>query len=265
MDQTELVFTSDKKRLEKFFHSDPVLFSYHLGDLDDFYFDDCQWAVRYGTKPVIEDCILVYHGLTVPTVLAFGITDDFKYLLNELIPILPRQFYSHYKSESQPLFTQRFSYTDLGRHQKMKLENRSAHENFLSDDIGLIRLDLSHEQALRELYEKAYPGNYFDTRMLRSGKYFGYLDESRIIAVAGVHVDSDEYGIAVLGNITTDPDRRGEGLATRLTARLVAELTGEGKMICLNVKTDNSQAIHCYEKLGFVRVCQYREAFFQQA
>ena len=43
-----LVFTTNKERLSEHFQKDPVLFAYHLGDLDDFYFKDCQWGATYG-------------------------------------------------------------------------------------------------------------------------------------------------------------------------------------------------------------------------
>jgi predicted GNAT family acetyltransferase len=99
--------------------------------------------------------------------------------------------------------------------------------------------------------------------MLQTGKYFGFVDGDELAAVAGVHVVSDEQKISVLGNITTHPGQRGNGLATRLTQHLVSELVGEGKMVCLNVKADNAPAIACYQKLGFVKVHKYEEALFE--
>jgi predicted GNAT family acetyltransferase len=99
--------------------------------------------------------------------------------------------------------------------------------------------------------------------MLHTGKYLGVFDRHRIIAVAGVHVSSDKHRVAVLGNVTTRPDYRGRGLATRLTYTLTRELVNENKMVCLNVKADNTPAITCYEQLGFVTEHQYREALFE--
>lgn len=125
-----------------------------------------------------------------------------------------------------------------------------------------VRLDPSYETTLRQLYAAAYPGNYFAPRMLQTGKYFGYWDRGTIVAVAGVHVVSDKHQIAVLGNIATRPEHRGEGLATEITQVLVAELVAEGKMVCLNVKADNAPAIACYRKLGFVPVHEYEEAIY---
>ncbi len=255
------VFTDDKKRLLEFFKKDPVLFAYHIGDLDDFYFPDCQWAVTYGYLPYIQEAVLVYYGCATPTVLAFGVSEQFPQLLEDILGILPSKFYCHYQSESADILRSEFSEEPLGTHWKMKLERfMPAVDTDFSDDI--MPLGPAHERELTALYERAYPGNYFTKRMLLTGKYVGIRRDNRIVAVAGVHVSSDEYEIAVLGNITTDPDYRGQGLATVLTSHLTDQLVREGKLVCLNVQADNAAAIRCYQKLGFVRVHEYEEGLF---
>lgn len=121
-----------------------------------------------------------------------------------------------------------------------------------------------HKDKLLDMYKKSYPDNYFDDRMLETGKYFGCILNGEIVCVSGVHVHSDEYKISVLGNITTHPDYRGKGLATAVTARLVKELRTDGNTVALNVKKDNTAAIKCYQKLGFEIYCEYEESFFSR-
>ena len=76
-----------------------------------------------------------------------------------------------------------------------------------------------------------------------------------LVSVAGVHVYSPQYKVAALGNITTRPDARGQGLGTAVTARLCQELLRAGmECVGLNVKADNQGAVACYEKIGFARV-----------
>lgn len=269
MDNTSLLFTTDKKRLHKFFRTDPVLYSYHTGDLDDFYFENCQWAVCYGAKPVITETILIYHGLETASVLAFGQTEQFGSLLKELIGLLPPRFYCHFQHPHSEIFRQQFKETSLGTHMKMRLDHPDKLKAYAKPDKAITRLDSSHETPLRELYARAYPGNYFNPFMLASGKYLGWFEndkkdkKDKLAAVAGVHVHSDKYKVAVLGNITTDPSFRGQGLATKLTGALCHELSAENKLVCLNVKTDNSPAIKCYENLGFVKVHEYEEALYE--
>jgi len=262
-----LLFTTDKKRLLKHFRRDPVLFAYHIGDLDDFYFPDCLWAVHFGERSGIDDVLLTYTGCETPTLLAFGLSNRFGDLLSDYLTLAPRKFYCHYQKQHHATFTRYMTETPLGTHLKMKLNKAEFAKHHPPDtrtgDLETVRLDASHEPLLRTLYAAAYPDNYFVPRMLQTGKYFGCFDAGSIVAVAGVHVSSDKHKIAVLGNIATHPDHRGHGLAGLLTYRLVAELICAKKMVCLNVKADNYPAITCYEKLGFVKVHEYEEALFE--
>ena len=256
-----LIFTADKKKLQHHFEKDRVLFAYHSGDLDDFYFERCQWAAAYGRSPRIDDVILIYNGPDMPTVLAFGLSERFGSLLESLLDLLPEQFHCHFQEKSRDVFRNRYQEKPRGRHLKMKLGAFAPTSDVDSDKI--VRLDGSHEPRLHELYDVAYPDGYFDSRMLATGKYYGCLVDDRVLAVAGVHVCSDEYKVAVLGSIATHPDHRGKGMATALTSHLTAELVNEGKLICLNVKADNVPAIHCYEKLGFETIHEYEESRFE--
>lgn len=257
-----LIFTTDKRRLLEHFRKDPVLFAYHIGDLDDFYFPHCQWGAAYGKSPRIDDVLLLYSGLEVPTLLAFGLTDKFGALLNDFMAVAPSAFHCHFQAQHRDLLGQYGNLEPMGTHLKMRL----APERFAQfvpppiDEQAVHRLHVSHEPDLRRLYAEAYPENYFVGRMLQTGRYFGYLERGRLMAVTGIHVISDEHKVAVLGNIATHPDRRGHGLAAALTHRLLKDLVREGKMVCLNVKSDNAPAIACYSKLGFEPVHRYEEA-----
>jgi ribosomal protein S18 acetylase RimI-like enzyme len=274
-----IIFTTNKKRLLKHFQKDPVLFAYHIGDLDDFYFGDCLWPSVANERSGLDDVLLTYSGGATPALLAFGLSDRFPELLRDYLPLAPKRFFCHFQKTHGEIFRAFARVTPLGTHLKMKLDEpvfaRYAAEHGQAETPDrtftssrsrqgqFIRLDTSHESALGQLFAAAYPDNYFVPRMLQTGKYFGYSEGDVITAVAGVHVVSDEHRIAVLGNITTHPDHRGRGLATDLTRVLVAELVSEGKMVCLNVKADNAPAIACYRKLGFVPVHEYEEALFE--
>jgi ribosomal protein S18 acetylase RimI-like enzyme len=256
-----MVFTTDKNLLYRHFKKDPILFGYHIGDLDDFYFGDCRWAANLDGRGEISESILIYDGLAVPTVQAFGIGYRLDRLLEELLPVLPDRFYCHFQREYGPLFLRHFTEKSLGTHHKMKLVSPADHRAKVSYD-QIFRLDLSHSEELIDLYNRSYPGNYFDVRLLSTGKYFGYFDGGRILAASGIHVYSDEYNIAVLGNIATDPDYRNRGLATAVTSRLVDELVSEGRLVTLNVGAANRPAIECYRKLGFEKIHEYEESIF---
>lgn len=254
-------FTISKDELYRHFSKDPVLFGYHIGDLDPFHFEHCRWAVNRDRNGDIEDIVLIYDGLAVPTVLAFGLGTAFESLLKDALPHFPARFYCHFQKEYGDVFRRTFSERSLGTHHKMKLVSYDPYRSGIHSD-GIIRLERHHLPPLLDLYEDSYPGNYFDERLLETKKYFGYLHNDRLVSVSGVHVCSHEYKIAVLGNIATAPDFRGRGLATALTARLVDELVGEGKRVMLNVNAANDPAIRCYRKLGFEKVHEYEESVF---
>ncbi|MEZ5360617.1 MAG: GNAT family N-acetyltransferase [Candidatus Zixiibacteriota bacterium] len=253
--------TTDKAGLYRHFQKNPVLYSYLIGDLDDFYFPLCTWPVIENEEGDIEDAVLLYNNPRFVCVQAFGQTDRFEQLLTETLPHLPDRFYCHYLKPYRDLFRQSFEEKPLSTHIKMKLKNFTPHH---SEDENLRRLSMDDFDAIIDLYEAAYPDRYFDERLLATGKFFGISAGPAIIAVAGVHVYSKEYDIAVLGSIATHPDYRGRGLATRVTSRLIQELQQSVGLIALNVQHHNVPAIRCYEKLGFIKHCEYEEALFER-
>ena len=137
----------------------------------------------------------------------------------------------------------------------------------MSDHAKLDKVDFSNVQPLTnqhlpeliDLYTASYPGNWFDPRMLQTGQYMGIHIDKQLVAVAGVHVYSAHYRVAALGNITTHPDHRGQGVGTAVTAALCKRLLKTVDTIGLNVKSDNAAAIALYQKLGFQIVTTYHE------
>jgi predicted GNAT family acetyltransferase len=118
---------------------------------------------------------------------------------------------------------------------------------------------MSSLDEIMGLFETAYPDNFFEPRMLETKQYCGIRRSGELISVAGVHVYSTHYRVAALGNITTHPDYRGQGLGRILTAGLCKSLLNKIEHIGLNVKADNISAIKCYEKLGFEAVSSFGE------
>ena len=126
-------------------------------------------------------------------------------------------------------------------------------------------LDADDLPDLLRLYAEAYPGNWFDRRMLETGHYVGVRRDGRVLAVAGVHVWSPVYRVAALGNVTTHPDVRGRGLATAAVAALCRRLLETVDVVTLNVKADNAPAVAVYERLGFTAVGAVRRVRLHRA
>ncbi|MEV6693772.1 GNAT family N-acetyltransferase [Micromonospora sp. NPDC051196] len=232
---------------------DPLLHAYELGDLDEFFWPYTSWFRRG------EAVALLYHGARPPTLLALARPEgvaELAGLLGELAPVLPARLWAHLSPGVEAALGGVFRVVSAGAHLKMALTQpgRLAAVAPVGEILGRAELP-----ALRELYAVAYPGNWFDARMVDTGRYVGVWAGGALVAVAGVHVYSPAYGVAALGNVTTHPAWRGRGLAAAAVARLCGLLCAEVEHVTLNVKADNGAAVRLYERLGFRRVGEYGE------
>ncbi|MFG3706603.1 GNAT family N-acetyltransferase [Micromonospora sp. NPDC047670] len=232
---------------------DPVLHAYQLGDLDDFFWPYTSWFRRG------EEVALLYHGADPPTLLAFAAPSrvaELAVLLREMAPVLPARLWAHLSPGLVPALAGAYGMEAAGPHYKMALTDRARLAAVPPAGVVLGAADLP---ALRRLYAQAYPGNWFDPRMLDTGQYVGVREGGEVVAVAGVHVYSPAYGVAALGNVTTHPRARGRGLARAVVAALCGRLLDGVAHVTLNVRADNGPAVRLYERLGFTRVADYGE------
>lgn len=178
-------------------------------------------------------------------------------LVRSLFSKLPERCYMHLRPGLADIVKERYDLEPYGLHDKMALQDISCVAAARKSDI--VRLSLQDAPRVLALYDRSYPGHWFEPQMLDTGQYFGLEDEGRLRSVAGVHVYSPTYRVAALGNITTDPDFRGRGYARAVTAALCQNLLPTVEHIGLNVKSDNLPAIRCYRALGFQPCAQYEE------
>jgi ribosomal protein S18 acetylase RimI-like enzyme len=243
----------DRAVLADLLGRDPVLHAYQLGDLDDFFWPYTSWFRRG------EQVALLYHGVDPPTLLAFAPperTAQLAELLTELAPLLPARLYAHLSPGLGPVLAPWFRVDAATAHLKMALTDPARLAAVQPAGEPLSAADLPQ---LHELYAAAYPGNWFDPRMLDTGQYVGIRQGGDLVAVAGVHVWSPTWRVAALGNVTTHPRVRGRGLAGAAVAALCGRLRASVDHVTLNVKVDNATAVRLYERLGFTRVADYGE------
>jgi len=259
----DIVCVHSKDEIEAFARRNPFLHLYEIGDLDDFFWPHTTWYALQADGR-IRQLVLLYTDLSMPIVLAnaaepVGSMHD---LLVALLPWLPKRFYGHLSPEVVAAFTDVYRVQAHGIHLKMGLQNTSRLAKF--EPSAAVKLASMDVEDVQTLFRASYPVNWFVPRMLETGFYYGLRDGSKLVSVAGVHVYSERYRVAALGNITTHPDFRGRGLGTKLVAQLCLELTRAGvERIGLNVKADNAAAIACYEKVGFEQVARYGEYTLQ--
>lgn len=254
----KVICLHDKTEIESFLRTNTFLHIYSIGDLDDFFWPYTTWyALKQGES--IKAIVLVYTGLATPSVLALAEENlvSMQELLSSATHLLPTRFYLHLSPGLEKILKENYKLKSHGKHYKMALKNKVLLDNIdTSQVISLSRANLTN---ICKLYKESYPGNWFEPRMLDAYQYYGIRGQDGLISIAGVHVYSQQYKIAALGNIATHPSLRGKGLGKSVTAKLCKSLMKTVDHIGLNVNTDNISAVVCYKKLGFEIVSTYEE------
>jgi ribosomal protein S18 acetylase RimI-like enzyme len=246
-----------KTGIEAFLRKDVYLHIYSIGDLDDFFWGDTVW---FGLKDggEIQALALLYTVPPVPTLHAMSEEQEpMAELLRSILHLLPSRFHAHLSPGLAEVFDEKYEFAHSHKHYKMALTDRSRLADV--DCSQVVRLNMDDLDDMLGLYEEAYPGNWFDPRMLQTGQYFGVRKKIRLVSAGGVHVYSQKYKVASLGNVVTHPAQRNNGHAKAATAKLCQSLAQNVHHIGLNVNADNTAAISLYEKLGFDTVSIYYE------
>lgn len=228
-----------------------------MGDLDDFFWEHTTWYALKQDQS-IQQLALLYTGSPLPVLLALTReAKSLENLLQSIVHLLPRRLYAHLSDTVVDVLADEYQIESHGLHYKMGLTERSR--VLAIDTSDVVSLSISDCSDLLDLYRISYPGNWFEPRMLETEQYYGIRRNNQLVAVAGVHVYSQHYQIAALGNVTVHPELRGKGLGTIVCAGLCQELLSRIQYIGLNVSAANSAAIQCYERLGFQQVATYEE------
>ncbi|MBN1231642.1 MAG: GNAT family N-acetyltransferase [Anaerolineales bacterium] len=247
-----------KPTIEKFLLSQKETSYYLLGDLDEFFWPNTEWY-GLGQETNLKTIALIYSGGEQPVLLNFSKDiPTARSLLRDVITNLPEKFEAHLSPELEQEMLKDFSLVSRGEHFQMVLKDAS--KVYKIDTGSIKQYTLEETEELSSFYDTCYPGNWFDPRLLKTGQYFCAKNEDgKILSIAGVHVYSPEYKVAALGNITTHPEFRRQGLATLTTAALCKNLLKNIDCIGLSVKADNIPAVKTYQTLGFQVVGSYYE------
>lgn len=247
----------DKTSIESFLRENTELHIYSIGDLDDFFWPYTTWYALPGNKE-LQAIALLYTGQELPTLLALSEQPIIMAkLLESIVRLLPLRFYAHLSPGLESVFQAAHSIDSHGTHYKMALRQPSHVGDLQNCEV--VRLGGCDLDDLYRFYQESYPGNWFEPRMLETNQYFGIRKEGQLVSAAGVHVYSERYGVAALGNIATHPAYRRRGYGKAVTARLCRSLLEKVDHIGLNVKADNEAAVCCYQKAGFEIKASYGE------
>ena len=252
-----------KQEIEQFLRRNTFLHLYSIGDLDDFFWQYTTWYALKDLQRVTQVALL-YSGISLPVLLGLSEepTGGMRSLLQAIIHLMPKRFYAHLSGDLATVFADEYRIESHGPHYKMALVDKAGLENI--DSSRVVPLTVADVDEIQALYRVSYPDNSFDPRMLETGYFFGIRHGMLLVSVAGVHVYSQQYRVAALGNVATHPGYRGQHLATKVCAKLCRSLLQTVDHIGLNVKADNISAIRCYEQLGFACIATYEEYTLEQ-
>lgn len=253
------IWVHDRTRIADRLREEPALHLYALGDLDDFFFPHTIWYALE-VEGALRQIALLYTGTSLPCLQALAPESEvgeMRSLVRAMAPLLPRRLYVHATPGVVEELAEAYELSPHGLHRKMVLRDRGCLDGV--DTSRAAALGPADRAEIDALYAAAYPGNWFDARMLETGRYMGVREGGRLVSIAGIHVYSPVHRVAALGNVTTHPDHRGRGLAGIVTAALCRVLLDDCDVIGLNVLADNRAAIGVYERLGFAIVASYDE------
>ena len=112
-----------------------------------------------------------------------------------------------------------------------------------------IELGADDVPEMLALVERNQPGP-FRPRTHELGRYIGIRREGKLIAMAGERLHPE--GWTEISAVATDPEYRGQGLASRLVLDVAFHIRQRGDRALLHAAASNTGAIAVYERLGFV-------------
>ncbi|MEX1019975.1 MAG: GNAT family N-acetyltransferase [Litorilinea sp.] len=263
--------------------ADPVGNVYMLADLQPQYAPACRWHVQRQNEAIAV--LLIYLGLEPPIILATGPEHLIADALNAAD--LPPALYMNVSESVCDLLRHYYDFGDDIRYMsRMVLHYPRASGDFtggepadsaghrpwwgdaldaqlLAQGFRLVSLTTADVARLEQLY--AHGGDFtpdgFAAYQLEDGTFFGIETAAgELVATGGTHVVDITSRIAAVGNMYTQPQWRGRGLAKAVLGAIVAELYRRDiAHIVLNVDQRNNIARRLYEQMGFHVHCEYVE------
>ncbi len=231
--------------------------AYAIGQLDDRYFD---LVSCYQAKGTTGQALLLFSSAGLGhAVFAMGDSGALAAILR--LYQGPRHNYATCQPEHLQAFRRFFSFAQEQSMLRMAVTAESF-QPIGAAPAGTIvrRLRPSDVRSLNALYSADGMPAYYSATHLREGVYFGVYEYGRLVSVAGTHVVSEQWSIAVVGNVFTHPLHRGHGYAELATGATTAELLQHSRDVVLTVDPENAPAVRAYRRLGYHEECRLIEA-----
>jgi len=254
---------TEKQAIYRFLSKNIYLQIYSIADLEEVYWQKSVFYADRKDAPV-RALALLFLGYELPLFSAFQEKDPeiMERVIDGNVKNWPQKMYGSFLPPAMTYLKKYYHLTSNGTHYKMGLEHPGELDKI--DTSSVEPMDHSNLAELQKLLKISYPHNWFFPQLLATKQYFGIRREDKLISMGGVHVFSPAYRVAALGNVTTHPEFRKQGLASQIIAAVCKSLLNEVDYIGLNVSIANKSAISCYEKLGFEIKKTYEEQMMEK-
>lgn len=245
--------------LAELFGRNPTVHPYGLADIDDAYWPGSTWWRRGAGAVGVVDV----PGAVTPilyAVAAPAAEDDARSLLVDLARAgrLPARFVAtgplgmvaELDGCYAAVWERRYTKLWLAEPERLPPPDPAVEPlgpGDVDDVLALLAADPDRE-------------GFFVPQLLGFGHHHGIRAGGRLVAMTGVHVLSERFGVAAIGNVATHPDHRRRGYARRLVATQCHGLVRVVPVVGLNVADGNEGARRLYESLGFRPAARYDEA-----
>lgn len=247
----EIRRSRDRDLLLGFMERDRMFAAYAIADMDESEFARTKWGVALEDGRLIA-MVMEYRGISPQPLFAMGDPDGVGAILRDVIRT--RIAYLASKPDIVPAVAQQYRVDPAAEMVRMCVD-RASFRPILGDAV---RLDAGDTHHLNRLYELGLT-SWLPSEAVAAGVYFGVRRGTRLVAAAGTHVISPKYGLAAVGNVYTQRDHRGQGLAKVVTSAVTAELLRSVEEVVLNVRSDNPPALAAYRALGYREHTRFEE------
>jgi ribosomal protein S18 acetylase RimI-like enzyme len=242
----------DREEVAAFLRTDRLYAAYALGDLDAASRRRAVWGMAYDESDRPRGLAMQHMGLPPQPLFLMGDADACRSILTSVVR--PRYAYVQAHHDLAPAFQELYR-ADLPASLLRMVVDRHS---FLPMAGGAERLVPADIGDLNRLYQLGLGGG-FPASILEEGVYYGVRVGGRLVAAAGTHVINEAEGIAVVGNVLTHVDHRGQGHAKAVTSGVTADLLTRVPDVALNVYAENRPAIAAYARLGYREYCRLGE------
>jgi ribosomal protein S18 acetylase RimI-like enzyme len=241
----------DRNQIRQMLESRRTYAAYALGQLDPVLFRMSEWWGAHG--PGGQALILHSRGGLGSATFVMGDNGPLEALLQTHSG--PRQTF--FTCEVHHLDSV-LRYFDLEQRQTMIRMHVTA-DTFKPAEGEARRMVGRDVRTINTLYRTDGVPSFYSSRQIEDSVYFGIERDGALVAIAGTHVISAVSGIAVVGNVYTHPQYRGQHLAQITTSAVTERLLKTCREVVLSVDPTNKPAVRAYERLGYVEVARLIE------